>query len=92
MERTEVKFIVNDVTSYSFFVGFLKALNPLTYTEEYVKNKIATYLRDTNNGILPARLKTKMDLREFELFLVTSRFYGIKILCNDVFILQYEGA
>lgn len=87
-EKIDVKFIVNDLESYGFLMGFCISMDPSKYTSSYISKKSLQYLKDSNNGQNPVRVKVKMNVNDFETFLVTAMKMQIRILCDEVFILE----
>lgn len=92
IEKIDVKFIINDLESYGFLIGFCMSMDPSKYTSSYMSKKSLQYLKASNNGKNPVRVKVKMNVNEFEMFLVTAMKMQIRILCDDVFILEYLRA
>lgn len=91
-EKIDVKFIVNDMESYGFLIGFCINMNPSKYTASYISERTLQYLKDSNDGKDPVKVKIKMDVNDFEMFLVTAMAMRIQIFCDEVLILESKRA
>lgn len=91
LDKQEVKFVIKTQEAFAFLVAVLCVLKNDEDTRQFIMEKIAWYVHQSQDGKKPVRVKTKMTFEEFVTFLYGSERAenGTKVFCeNGVFVLE----
>ena len=91
LDKQEVKFVIKNQEAFAYLLAVLCVLKTDEETRQFVLDKIAWYVHQSQDGEKPVRVKTQMTFEEFVTLLYGSgkEENSTKVFCeNGVFVLE----